>query len=322
MGSVRKAVVVVLGGLLAGCSSGGDDEGGVSNYMGGPVAERDLPAVVGGLFCQALEPCCAEAGMAISRSSCETLLSLGLRSELAAADPSKYSYDGEVAGRCLEELQAQSGGACDGGDADLMGGTVCAEAFEGTVPPGGACASSVECQRPESGEVDCDQPSDGAPGTCVSEPTASEGEPCYWTCTVDGNSRTCYSLDPGDGPEQARCFTNDGLYCNLDGICAAQSGAGESCDGSESCGAGLFCDRDSVCQPELVEGEACDFWSECQEGFFCNDDACAPQLPVGAACDDLSDECLDGYCDAGTCVQGGDLGDLGASLFCGLLSGG
>jgi hypothetical protein len=323
---VRHAYVfVALVLVLVPCAAcGGDDDAGGAGgprYAGGPVAESELPGLAASAFCRLLQPCCEGAGLEIEVDTCASTFSGAFAESVASADASKYSYDAAAAGACLRALE-NAGDACSGDASPVPGGALCDDAFTGSVAPGGTCDSSLEC---EGIDVKCEfrAESTTGPGTCVSEPPADEGDPCYWTCTQEGPTRSCSATGSAvdEPPVRPRCYTNDGLHCAADGLCATRAGGGGACDTDEGCRDGLFCDE-GACRPLLATGDACSFQG-CGEGLFCKDGACAAQIAIGASCEPFMDECVGGgSCDQnGICMEGGELSDFVLGFICGASGG-
>jgi len=304
MNGDRSALAAML--LLSGGCFGSDEP------SSGPIALEELSARVAESFCRLIEPCCPE-GASFDQQSCVRMLGDGVF-DVDVADPAKYSYDANAAGACLDALDGL-GNLCS--DSAMTLSTMpdaCGVPFQGTVPPGGACAASIECARPTGGDVDCDE------GVCIVERTAAEGEACYWTCTRRGAGYSCGSSNvgiAGTPVEQGRCYTNDGLHCSSGRVCARREGLGGACARDGGCQDELYCDfLAGTCQSRLGAGMPCT-GGDCQQGHYCDSGTrtCALQAQSGSPCSD-SDACLDGFCDAGICVDEGALGGLGL-LFCG-----
>jgi hypothetical protein len=66
----------------------------------------------------------------------------------------------------------------------------------------------------------------------------------------------------------------------------------------------------------------CNFDRDCSEDLYCKNDVCVPELATGSPCDEFVDTCLNGSCDAGTCVENGDLGSAGLAFACVLIANG
>jgi hypothetical protein len=321
---VGCAVLLILCAIACGDDTS-STSGGMS-YAGGPVPQADLPATLARSVCNGLKPCCEQAGFPFNASTCENTFSSALSETLAAADENNYSYDPAAAGACLRALEDAGGGVCTDQMQSSTADATCDSAFEGHVPPGGACHAGIECAGPADADIECRMDGKAQTGTCFVEARVGEGDPCFWTCTQTGNAYSCGgsgSLDDKSG-ERQRCFTNDGLHCSSDGVCTRLAPRGEACDGDQSCEAGLYCNfESSVCEDLLGEGDACVF-SGCAEDLYCKNDVCVPKLSLGSPCMIFQDECAGGTCDNGTCVEAGsldDLADVGLAFICAFGSG-
>lgn len=283
------------------CSSGsGSAPGGGGG--GGAIPIAELPTAFGSAVCDNLGPCCQKAGLSYDASKCKALYT-GLLSQFeASVNSGKTKYDANAAGTCLNAIK-QSTQSCD---LDTSS-PACDQVFQGTVPEGGACDNESECNAPAGASTDCDN------GVCVVELRGKVGDACKWTCTEEGSSTSCSG---GSGTDTgARCYTNDGLYCDSDsGQCQAQIAVGGTGCGfdDEACATGAYCQSDK-CEAHKKVGEACTGFNQCVAGAYCDSAGsgnCAAKKPAGADCTDF-DEC-EGSCDAGKCTAD----DSGLSFFC------
>jgi len=151
-------------------------------------------------------------------------------------------YDRDAARACLDAVASDR---CDRSEIDPPP-TVCADAFVGNVPEGGACArgpSSLgwQCVR----GLDC--VTEGAcPGRCAAR--ARLGEPCSGVQRCDGSL---------------------GLHCE-EGECIVYPGVGEPCE--NYCAGEALC-HGGVCVPTPTLGEPCgDELPRCRRPYRCRPD--------------------------------------------------
>ncbi|UJR86610.1 hypothetical protein [Sandaracinus amylolyticus] len=169
----------------------------------------------------------------------------------------------------------------------------CRAVIAGTVAPGAACETSVECA---GGACVC--------GECVAlvaRGGACEDGPCAPGLQCASESLTCEPvpdvLQRGDACEDF--YACSGLLRCVDGVCRdgrerRTQALGAPCDAENLlCGLGLECDFDhgSVCVGPLEAGAACDDVLEislCPEGTICHGIAgearCSPPLAMGEEC--------------------------------------
>lgn len=308
MARIASSLLVVSLSFGAPLACSGSSEGGGAAT---PIPLDEIAKTVAETFCGELGPCCAAAGYAYDRAACEALLRSTYEQNLVApARGGKVKYDASLAGSCVARAR-EALRACQVPDVDE-----CERMFSGTVPHGGACADSAECEAPAGGDAFCDD-SEGA-GTCVSSPRGKAGDACDTTCTENGNVTSCSGSGGGGGEPPtgpvAECYTNDGVVCGPEGKCKALAPAGGACTDGVECEGRARC-VDGTCGAPSAEGGACSYRDEeCAGGLYCRDGTCAKELPLGSDCEDFVDVCAGGTCDEGKCVTGSD---LVSSMLCG-----
>jgi hypothetical protein len=283
--------------------------GGDSTGDGNPVSETEFAAQFPRAFCQAIAPCCADAGRPMNASVCPLLVG-GLTTDMAAPGT---TYDAGAAQQCLQVLAASR--SCN---QDTVDDESCNVVYVGSAPLGAVCTTDSECAPQAGGEVSCDFVDE----VCIVTRRGASGDACSTTCEgTETGGYTCYGA--GDSPGLAdntdvECWHDDGLYCSDTG-CAALVAAGGDCSGGAECAPGLSCDfTSSTCTALAGIGDACSVGS-CVDGAYCaGTGVCVAQQAAGQPCT-LSDECL-GFCNGGVCDDSGGLDDLGDALllmFCG-----
>ncbi|MEM1347520.1 MAG: hypothetical protein AAGI01_03125 [Myxococcota bacterium] len=262
---------------------------------------------------------------------------------LDALAEGRIFYDEASASTCaraLEELQSVvDEDPCAPAVVGLGAPAVCRSPFQGLVRPGGACASSAECQ---AGLV-CEADVQGTcPGVCIETRISGPENPdqllgpselfcggqlCSLgkVCSPAGLCVVQKEAGQVCTPEADVCAF--GSTCRVlanasSGLCAADRSVpdGEFCSASAQCAAASVCapvsdaDPRTVCQidpapPRVVElGEPCDLFERlCPFGAVCGDaNTCEAirsdaQLP-GAACM-VDADCLSFECSQGACAD-------------------
>jgi hypothetical protein len=210
------------------------------------------------------------------------------------ADGPNAIYDGNAAAVCFDAIR-EAFASCNNFNGVDESEPACREVFLGTLPAGAECQDSIECARPADGTVSCSSDDLGV-RRCDPHPLGVLGSSCEGTCRREGSVTSC-SLG---GAGQARCYTNDGLFCDeTSGTCQALVPIGGGCSGFEGCVDGAFCDG-TLCAARLPVGSACGFDDECVATAHCDAGACIARKPVGATCA-LDEECLGGSCTNGLC---------------------
>ena len=288
--------------LFAGCSSGS----GTPTQSSGPIPIDGLAKAYGDAVCPNIKSCCEAAGAAYSEQSCRAKLEALMQPALTLVDQGKVKYDPSQAGACVSQISSAAASCFESGG-DIA---ACEAVLQGTVPAGGACTSDEECMGPAGAHTSCDQ------SKCVVEKRGVAGDDCLWTCSEKGSTTWCSGV--GSADTGARCFTNDGLYCDSTSTkCKARVAVGaQGCDyGSESCVDGAYCDS-GACAAQLAVGADCTSDYECVETAYC-DQKCVAKKPLGAACTDdfAGNECIDGSCDANKCSKASSAGFI--QFYCG-----
>ncbi len=264
---------------------------------GGGISLTDLPKELEDTVCKARVECGAFPDM----ETCRATLDFGnVDQAMASVDDGRANYDADKAQDCIDAI----------GDAvscepftDFETGvddnrSACNDVITGTVPVGGECWASDDCEG--TGECDA-QCGDAAccAGTCVAgtadlAPVAIGGD-----CSADG----------------AECVAAG--WCNDDGTnqtCVALGAEGAVCQGFSGCGVGLACDGffgDGKCVKPAANGATCDpeqgfgLLSCARSDNWCDpaDNTCKNKPVPGEACNVEDDNCIDyAYCNAGTCA--------------------
>ena len=106
---------------------------------------------------------------------------------------------------------------------------------------------------------------------------------------------------PDTGPVTATvsCWTDDGVYCASDGICAAVPAIGQACAFGQYCGKDAHC-KNGLCADDQATGP-CQSSDDCLAPSYCDYSAdassgqCAPLKANGATCR-MASECAGGQC--------------------------
>jgi hypothetical protein len=222
--------------VTASCGgSGGDDSGDRQQAAAG-----DFPARYASGWCALTERCCQESG-GIPEGECESEIQaqVTLLGEEAAAEGA--TWNAGAAGLCLDALASAD---CAYVDLILLRELldVCADTWNGVVPPGGACQTYASCAEPDVTELE--------PGTSV-------GASCV--------NSTCVQVIRQ--PFGAPCSDDSLMLCDPfvatcdAGVCVALPDVvGQPC--TDDCREGLAC-NDGTCTAKLTMGEACTVDSEC-----------------------------------------------------------
>jgi hypothetical protein len=181
----------------------------------------------------------------------------------------RLKYDGARARACLDALSKLSCAA--GSLAQFDGHLACEGAIEGTVPAGGACLESSECE--DGGRCNKSAcPADQAccEGVCEPRRRAGSRAPC-------ASSSECSAGEHCQEGEAGR-------------TCQPPIARGEPCTGLDTCVVGTSCrgaPGRRTCAPLAKDGEPCESLADCASlGSHCaaGEKVCRPRASVGAPC--------------------------------------
>lgn len=300
----------LAGGVLGACG------GSTTGTGSGPVPESQFATRLVSAVCDNVGGCCKSAGYTYDAAACKAAAQKGL------TVGSKYStYNAQAAGNCIDAI-AQAMAACKG--LDSFNAAACNQVYTGTRAAGQTCDNDLDCVTPPGGTSYCDNFSGGGggggQGTCVVEPRGKKGDACDQTCTQGANSYSCSGGGGGGGTGgsggssggTATCYTNDGLYCSDNGVCATLIPIGQPCPSQDGCVSAAYCDS-GTCVARKAAGSPCTSYSdECKDGAYCADPTgsgngiCTNLKADGAACTDFQ-ECQSGDCENGKCTSGGSI---------------
>jgi hypothetical protein len=195
----------------------------------------------------------------------------------------------------------------------------CNSVFTGRLDPGEPCQSDIECAAEPDQDASCQDLEFDGYTVCVVWYRGTQGDPCYWTCTEQALTTTCNASSGEATAMRGECYTNEGLYCSVDGVCERQGAIGDPCAQDSGCAEG-YCSFDSgECTALEPVGSACTSDATCREGLHCPDATCEPLLANGQPC--LSSfDCQSGLCNEEVCADGDD-NDGAVALLCGIVSG-
>lgn len=238
---------------FAACGGSSEDDGGTSAP---PVPKEELAESSGEALCTDLGACCSAAGHAYDVAACkQTMRDVVEGFLIGPAESEGAEYDAQAAGDCLAWMQS-SAKSCSFGDAP----EACDRIYVGVKQPGIACESDIGCAPVAGADVQCE-------GECIATPRGKAGDACSGTCTDHGDGESCSGSSGQTG--DARCWTNDGVFCDQDGTCQALLPLGSECD-FEGCVDTAYCSNGS-CIPRLGAGEVCaGDWDACQAGLYCS----------------------------------------------------
>jgi hypothetical protein len=282
--------------------AGGDSASRAADAKAMPVARRDFASQAADAWCTLLSGCCSGAGFPYGGNACRTGFQLTLRDALANQ---KVAFDEHAAGECIAAVRSAG---CE----DIVAiDSACRTVINGTVPAGGACATSAECVKPSAGIAFCYS------GIC-NPPHGKAGDPCFTDCEDWGSSIACHSSEwrnsSDAGAVSTACYSNDGLWCGASRTCEPLAAVSQSCgartiDGHlvyVSCVEGADCDSTThVCTPVhlLPVGSDC-IGGACNDTAYCDSSTgkCTAFKPNGANCQ-LEIECSSRVCASNVCVQ-------------------
>jgi hypothetical protein len=243
--------------LAVGCGGGNEFKGGGSGKTGTTVPLADMPEAYAGAYCALLERCGGVLfDLTMAYEDCETLTAERIRQDgfdalSSAVGDGRVEYHADLVPACIEAVEHRP---CEQlNERDIA---ACNAAVDGTVPEGGDCTLSEECE----GSLICET-GDACPGTCVERYSAGIA------CAVDDECA-------------------DGLVCSeATARCVEPTAEGEACGGGveAQCEAGLFCSGDDKAMLKTGEciplssvalggaGDACDptMAMLCEDGLSC-----------------------------------------------------
>ncbi len=246
--------------------------------------------------CWAATPACVAATGAQPDPICAAFV--------AFVEAGRIRYDAVAAAACVARVSAESCAQFDWGG--VREADPCLRVFSGTVLPGGACASYLECL---DGFCDFAAP---CQGTCVAHRAAGEScsSPSDCEPQLECVGQTC--VVPSYGAEGQPCtgaYTGcgPGLWCDA-GTCRAQVAAGGSCaTDTRACAVGTWCGTTqdpgcTACIPSVGPGAPCGTCTGiCASGAFCDvTGRCAAQPALGEPCTAASGCLLPSWCDPAT----------------------
>lgn len=283
----------------------------------GSVTIQEYPQAFKDAFCRYATRC----GEFPDIATCESA-NIGFNlhidpSSLAAVDMNKVIFNGDLAGKCLDEYGAQS---CDTTDQDGRTFADCSNVVSGTVGSGGTCAINAECKSGTCNVPTCSmaccqgtcmgdaKPAPGGPGTmCTSSTQCSTGNYCDFT------AMTCAALKTAGSTCQSTTECAYGLGCagSTMRTCKALPKLGEACPDAVCRDAGQYCDAtSSTCMKVGLSGASCTTALACSSYYPCDTTAmkCTKGPTSGQACT-TSQRCFDAdtFCDTSaaspTCVM-------------------
>jgi hypothetical protein len=294
-----RRFAAVLGTCWFGMGTGCGDEGSgaSSSAPHDPVPQDQFVADFARALCQGVGPCCQAAGYDYAVDVCTARINQIWAAQVVPPPGTPdTSYDSQAAGECIAALRSLSQTCA----VTIATTDACARVWRGSRAPGSPCSHAAQCTDMPGATTDCDS-LDGGPNVCVARPRGKSGDRCSRTCTETGLITCHFTGTPEPSPTAARCFTNDGLFCDDSSTCRPLVAIGGSCAGSEQCALEAYCDA-SVCRQRLAAGAACPLGSEqCDRASYCSAGSCVAKLRKGEACTD-SAQCL-AFCDVDHCVD-------------------
>jgi hypothetical protein len=256
-----------------------------------PIPEDQLLRAYAAAICNNIGSCCEVEGFVHDQNKCGEVVLEEL--ELPNTADGRVVYDANAAGACVRAT-AEAAKNCR-----EIFAVECDDVFKGTLAPGEACTSSIECASAGVDEVRCEYESK----VCVVSPRGAVGDGCGATCneTESGGIECSGSGGSTGGPEPgpADCYKNDGLACGADYKCTPLAGLGEPCS-YDGCVEGATCGAGGVCVALASVGEPCEWFDSCVDTAYCGpEQVCSSRKADGAACGDY-DECQNA-CVEGTC---------------------
>jgi hypothetical protein len=274
-----------------GCKS--SDGGGASN-----VPSNDFAAQYASAYCESIGPCCAQAGIASDVESCRSTLqpTLAATVKILLENP-KITYNESATGICLDEIRA-SLTACT--DRTRAASKTCQQVFVGTVPIGGACATSNDCVKQAGGSVYCSQAVCTWSGNQTEQPRGKLGDGCNATCQAGNGTTGCAGWGVSDAGSSTTCWISDGLYCPIGRVCTAVAAIGQRCSGNYSCVEDAHC-QNGACVANEATGP-CTSQFDCLR-TYCDytSQQCSPRKANGETCSGDDSQCAGGDCYQSKC---------------------
>jgi hypothetical protein len=260
------------------------------------VARNDFTAELVHAVCDTVPTCCRHAELQFDPLNCREVMLRPFGGQLNAP---AVSYDAEAGAKCIEAAHVLSE-RCEEVPASL-----CATAFRGLVPPGGACRSTFECTPGPMGLAVC-----SPEGICTLPARGVVGQPCAYTCKAGGDRAECKSIYAAMGPAQTACFEDEGLFCFVpvgEGAATCQPfnlDCRQRLDPAHACPPGGFCDLNSGgCIAFAPIGGPCATGGGlCGDDAFCAAGICRPKQPITARCE-APEQCASGRCSSGFCTM-------------------
>jgi len=290
------AGATVLGSDAA-ASPAGSDATVAGDGASSLLSPDNFPATFANAVCDSMAVCCKQAGLVLS--SCRPTLQSVVAAWITknTSDP-KVTFDQDAAARCIEVTQAGFT-ACTDRDLAQQSGGACTQMARGTVALGDSCTDSRQCAPVSGGTATCADSvcTAGPPPPTIDGPHATLGAHCDGTCRPTNCSWS------GSNPLPALCWTDDGVYCSVIGICVATPAVGEPC--VVYCGKDAHCADNGLCAPNLTTGP-CQTNDDCLSQAYCY----RPNSAVSGQCTLLKEngivctsakECASGQCLSGTC---------------------
>jgi len=280
----------------------------------GPPSLGDFAPTLAGAYCDALQNCCGTQKYAYDDHSCKAQLTRDFQAQADIVKRGKVNYVPGAVGACKDAITARmrmcsaDGGMIPDGGIDPIT-DACFKVFLGTVPPGGECFNSAECQR--------DSPKDVVQCRVDTRMGADPKKTvCFKVTRTLQPGDTCSQVPPAGSFEVRDCDPSL-AYCN-NGTCTAFAKVGETCVMTmpfmvRACIQGAYCDATMTmqCQALPMTGQRCTLGNQCAQGNYC--DRTDPMNPIctalkseGATCM-ASNECASFNCDrpggapSGTC---------------------
>lgn len=300
MRRLRPLLLVGLAGAVVGACGGSTTSSG-----SGPIPRDQFASRYASAFCDNIGGCCRSSGYPYDPGACKTALAQGISQIFSSA---RIRYNAQLANQCLAEA-AQEARACSF-LVDFTG-TACTNVFTGTQAVGQPCQSYLEC-APVARSVECTAGGAATGGqsgtdTCTAKPDGKPGDACDETCAISANGISCSGLglvSGGVSDPKATCYTNDGVYCDQNGVCKSLIAIGRACSDSLDCVSGAYCNNGS-CSVKRAVGSPCATDDACKGGAYCDmgSGKCANDKIEGATCSS-DNECQSDDCESGVCSNG------------------